>query len=52
MVDADGHTGLHDGSFDVVFSRGHGEELVAHAAVRIAEDGAEQARIKTFRRWW
>ena len=53
MVDEDGHTGLHRGEFEIVFSRGHGEELVAQAKVELSpnEDG-EAARLKTFRKWW
>jgi hypothetical protein len=50
MVDEDGHTGLHTGEFEVVFSRGHGEELVAQAAIRM--DVVETGRLKTFRKWW
>ena len=50
MVDEDGHTGLHDGEFAVVFSRGHGGELAAQAAVRLGY--GERARLKTFRMWW
>ena len=46
-----GH-GLEQGDFEIVFSRGHGEELVAQAAVQLAEGRAEQARMKTFRKWW
>jgi len=52
MVDDDGHTGLHTGEFEVVFSRGHGEELVAQAAVQMDEQAGEAARLKTFRKWW
>jgi hypothetical protein len=53
MVDEDGHTGLHRGEFEIVFSRGHGEELVAKAAVELsAKEGGEAARLKTFRKWW
>jgi hypothetical protein len=51
MVDEGGHTGLHNGEFEVVFSRGHGEELVAGAAVQLV-GGGEAARLKTFRKWW
>ena len=51
MVDEDGHTGLHTGDFEVVFSRGHGEELVAQAAVQVDGQG-EATRLKTFRKWW
>ena len=53
MVDEEGHTGLHQGEFEVVFSRGHGEELAAAAAVQLMHgvDGA-QSRMKTFRKWW
>ena len=35
MVDEDGHTGLHRAEFEIVFSRGHGEELLAQAAVEL-----------------
>ena len=49
MVDEDGHTSLHNGQFEIVFSRGHGEELVAQAQVELPGD---VARIKTFRKWW
>ena len=56
MVDEDGHTGLHRGEFEIVFSRGHGEELVAQAAVELSpsEDGEAVVarRLKTFRKWW
>ena len=39
--------------FTVVFTRGHGAELAAQAAVRLAAGaGEEQARVKTFRKWW
>ena len=50
MVDEDGHTGLHNGEFGIVFSRGHGLELGAAAAVELAS--MEEARMKTFRKWW
>ena len=52
MVDADGHghTGLRSGDFDVVFSRGHGDELVAKASVALADDQPEI--IKRLRKWW
>ena len=52
MVDEDGHTGLHSGEFEIVFSRGHGEELVAQAAVQLSAEAAESSRLKTFRKWW
>merc|ERR1712083_1051703 len=50
MVDAEGHTSLHQGQFDVVFSRGHGVELSTMAAVEPEESSAQ--RLKTFRKWW
>ena len=50
MVDADGHTALHKGEFDVVFSRGHGAPLMAKAAV--ARDSGAPQRLKSFRKWW
>ena len=44
---------LHSGEFEVVLTRGHGAELVAQAAVRLgAGVDEEQARLKTFRKWW
>ena len=49
MVDADGHTSLHNGEYEIVFSRGHGEELAAPVSVGVA--GAP-VRAKTFRKWW
>lgn len=52
MVDENGHTGLHNGEFDVVFSRGHGKELVAHTAVQLTDQSIEASRLKTFRKWW
>jgi len=50
LVDADGHTGLHPAETDIVFSRGHGAELVAKAAV-IPESG-NAVRLKALRKWW
>ena len=52
MVDADGHTSMHNGDFDVVFSRGHGEELAAPVSVVLTQEGMESRRVKTFRKWW
>ena len=52
MVDENGHTGLHNGEFEVVFSRGHGKELVAQASVQLTELSEEASRLKTFRKWW
>jgi hypothetical protein len=52
MVDDDGHTSMHDGEFDVVFSRGHGEELAAPVSVALTQAGLESRRVKTFRKWW
>ena len=53
MVNQDGHTALHNGEFSVVFTRGHGGELVAPAAVQlVAGASEEQTRVKTFRKWW
>ena len=48
MVDADGHTSLHNGEFEIVFSRGHGEELAAPVSVNVDAP----VRAKTFRKWW
>jgi len=48
LVDVDGHTSLHAGSFDIVFTRGHGEELQTPTTVDIAAP----IRLKTFRKWW
>eukprot|EP01062_Namystynia_karyoxenos_P033258 TRINITY_DN2446_c0_g1_i1.p1 TRINITY_DN2446_c0_g1~~TRINITY_DN2446_c0_g1_i1.p1 ORF type:complete len:823 (+),score=272.37 TRINITY_DN2446_c0_g1_i1:81-2549(+) len=48
MVDADGHVGLHRGDFEVVFSRGHGAELSAPAAVTVQRPVV----LQRFRKWW
>ena len=50
LVDGDGHSSLHAGEYDVVFSRGcvGCAELVA--PVEIKADAP--IRIKTFRKWW
>ena len=50
LVDADGHTSLHPGGYELVFSRGcvGCAELVAPVAV----ERARPLRLKTFRRWW
>jgi hypothetical protein len=39
------------GDFEVVFSRGHGEELAAAVSVRLPE-GEASRRLKTFRKFW
>ena len=53
MVGEDGHTSLHSGEFEVAFTRGHGAGLVAQAAVKLgAGVDEDQARLKTFRKWW
>ena len=51
MVDADGHTALHEGEFEVIFSRGHGEELTTPVHLRIGSVEAP-AFISRFRKWW
>ena len=50
LVDSDGHTSLHAGQYDVVFSRGcvGCDELVAGIAV----EAPQPIRLKTFRKWW
>lgn len=48
LVDTDGHRSLHAGHFDIVLSRGHGEELVAPVVVEVEAP----IRISTFRKWW
>ena len=48
LVDIDGHTSIHPGSFKVLFSRGHGTDL--EAGIKIALK--EPIRLKEFRRWW
>lgn len=48
LVDMDGHTSLHPGEFEIVFYRGHGEELVTPLQV----DVPQPVRLKTFRKWW
>lgn len=51
LVDVDGHRSIHPGDFDIVFSRGHGQELVA--PLRVHSDIAHpKARLSTFRKWW
>jgi len=50
MVGSDGHTALHPGEFDIVFSRGHGNEISAKAAV--APTSARAVRTKHLRKWW
>ena len=46
LVDADGHRSIVPGAFDVVLSRGHGEDLVSSVVVR------GKKRLSTFRKWW
>ena len=50
LVDAEGHTGLHPADFEVVFSRGHGDELAAQAKVAPATGLPEIT--KRLRKWW
>lgn len=50
LVDSEGHTSLHPADFEVVFSRGHGEEL--SAPVTVAPVGGSPLRLKTLRKWW
>lgn len=51
MVDENGHRSLHKGLFDIVLSRGHGDELSAPAAVAPV-DGGKPIRLETFNKWW
>jgi hypothetical protein len=46
LVDADGHRSIVPGVFDVVLSRGHGDELSTTVVVRGTK------RLSTFRKWW
>eukprot|EP00054_Salpingoeca_dolichothecata_P005287 m.33980 g.33980 ORF g.33980 m.33980 type:complete len:286 (+) comp15357_c0_seq1:102-959(+) len=48
MVDGEGHRSIHPGYFDIIFSRGHGDELVTR--VQVAETAPR--RLETFRKWW
>ena len=51
LVDIDGHTSLHPGGYDVVFSRGCVECDVI--TTRITVDADAPIRLKSpFRRWW
>ena len=50
LVDADGHKAFRYGHFDVIASRGHGDELVARIAT--SRPGAAPARLSTLRKWW
>lgn len=50
LVDVDGHTSLHPGEYEIVFSRGcvGCEELAAPLIV----NAPSPIRLKTFRKWW
>eukprot|EP00043_Microstomoeca_roanoka_P016573 m.170059 g.170059 ORF g.170059 m.170059 type:complete len:826 (+) comp16484_c3_seq1:65-2542(+) len=48
LVDTDGHRSVHSGQYDIILSRGHGEELVTTVQV----DLKTPHRLFTFRRWW
>lgn len=48
MVDSAGNTAVHAGDFEVVFSRGHGDELAT--ALQVHTQAPVQT--KTFRKWW
>lgn len=50
MVDSTGRTMLLNADFEVVFSRGHGEELVAEASVVPEND--HPLKLKEVRTWW
>ena len=52
MVDENGHTSMHNGDFGIVFSRGHGRELITEAKVALTQQGLASRRLKTFRKWW
>jgi hypothetical protein len=45
LVDLDGHTDVHPGRYEVVFSRGHGHELVSTISI----EAEAPLRLKTFR---
>jgi beta-glucosidase-like glycosyl hydrolase len=45
LVNLDGHTHLHAGEYEVLFSRGHGHELVSTIAIKTESP----LRLKTFR---
>ena len=50
LVDGDGHTSLHPGEYEVVFSRGcvGCSELTATVLI----DAPEPIRLKDFKKWW
>jgi hypothetical protein len=50
LVDGDGHTSLHPGEYDIVFSRGC--VGCAELATPLVVDAPAPIRMKTFRKWW
>lgn len=50
LVDGDGHTSLHPGEYDIVFSRGCAGCL--ELDVPLVVDAPKPIRMKTFRKWW
>jgi beta-glucosidase len=48
LVDIDGHTSIHPGRFEVLFSRGHGTDLEAPIDIQLKKP----IRTKEFRKWW
>ena len=51
LVDIDGHRSVHNGDYDVVFSRGHGQELGTSVRVALPSD-QNPHRLFTFPKWW
>ena len=50
LVDGDGHTSLHPGVYEIVFSRGC--VGCAELTTTLVVDTRGPIRLKTFRKWW
>ena len=50
LADGDGHTSLHPGEYEIVFSRGC--VGCAELTTALAVDAPAPIRLKSFRRWW
>lgn len=60
LVDHNGNRAIHNGEFDIVFTRGHGMELQTVMRLSVPRDESvpadaivsEASRTDTFRKWW
>ena len=50
LVDGDGHTSLHPGEYEIVFTRGC--VGCAELTTSVVVDTPAPIRLKTFRKWW